>query len=303
MINIEKIEIYIPKKKINLKKKYKKIDKNFLKNKLGSTTLPRKDFDDSVISLCSNLRKKLILRNIRKNIKLLLLCTQNPDFSGLPHNSAVIHSMLKLPDDVAVLDISQGCAGYLYGLKVADSFLEKNQYALFYTCDPYSSIIKKNNYNTDILFGDAATVSLLKKTANKKKIGLHYSEFYSFGNEYNAIINLNNELKMDGSRVMKFCINKVPILISNFLKKYNLNFNDIDKFYLHQGSKHIVDIISKKLHLSTKQKVESIENIGNTVSSSIPILLKKRNFHKNKNIIICGFGVGLSVSIGLYKVR
>ena len=44
-----------------------------------------------------------------------------------------------------------------------------------------------------------------------------------------------------------------------------------------------------------------IKNVGNTVSSTLPILMKQYNFKNKKKILICGFGVGLSVSIGLLK--
>ena len=49
--------------------------------------------------------------------------------------------------------------------------------------------------------------------------------------------------------------------------------------------------------------VNDLKSVGNTVSSSIPIILKKkfRNIKKNELILLCGFGVGLSWGACLLK--
>ena len=40
--------------------------------------------------------------------------------------------------------------------------LKEGEHGLIFTCDPYSKIIKSGDYNTELLFGDASTVSLVK---------------------------------------------------------------------------------------------------------------------------------------------
>lgn len=298
MITIDQIEFLLPKKKLQIKKKYKKVSSIFLKNKIGATSLPRFSDKDTVVNMCNKVTQKININKIKNKIKAIILCSQNPDYNGLPHNSSIIQNMLGLNDDVACFDISQGCAGYLYGLVASESFIKKNQYALIFTCDPYSKIISNKDLNTDILFGDAVTVSVIKKHGLGKKL-IDY-EFYSYGAEYKAIIN-ENGLKMNGKKVMKFCTSIVPAKINNFLKKNNLNINSIDQFYFHQGSKFIVDQISNQLKIPRRSYPPIVKNIGNTVSSTLPILMKSYNFKEKKNILICGFGVGLSISIGLIK--
>lgn len=296
MITLKQIEFLLPKKKIKIKEKYKLVSNAFLKNKIGATSLPRLSNKESVVNLCTKVSKKIDIKKIKKRIGAIILCSQNPDYNGLPHNSSIIHNNLGLDNNVACFDISQGCAGYLFGLVASQSFIKNNQYALLFTCDPYSKIILNNDFNTDILFGDAATVSILKKGGPGKKL-IDY-EFFSYGGEYEAIIN-DNGLKMDGKKVMKFCTSIVPLKIKSFLKKNNLDINSIDQFYFHQGSKYIIDQISYHLNIPKRSKPPFIKNIGNTVSSTLPILMKQYNYKTKKKILICGFGVGLSVSIGI----
>lgn len=298
MISIEHIEYILPKKKLDIGNKYKNINKKFLNEKIGAHFLPRFSKKNSIIQMCNDVSKKINIKKYRNKIKSLILCTQNPDNNGLPHNSSLIHRKLKLSDNVACFDLSQGCAGYLYGIVATQPFLKEGDYGLLFTCDPYSKIINENNFNTDIIFGDAATLTILKKNQKGKNI-IDY-EFFNFGDDYSAIIN-NNGLKMDGKKVMQFCTTVVPEKINKFLKERNLNIESIDQFYFHQGSKFIVEKIFQKLGILKNKNFPFISNLGNTVSSTIPILMKKYNFKKKKKILICGFGVGLSVSIGLIQ--
>lgn len=296
MISIEQIEYFLPKNVYQISKRYKSINKSFLKKKIGANSLPRLESKETVIDLAMAAANKLNIDKIKSKIKSVILCTQNPEFGGLPHNSAIIHEKLGINTKSACFDLSQGCAGYLYGVVASESFLSDGEYGLFLTCDPYSKVIKKNDYKTDILFGDASSVTLLKKNGNGKK--LYDYEFFSFGSEYDAIINKKG-LEMDGKKVMNFCTTIVPKKIKQFLEKNNLNISSIDQFYFHQGSKFIVDQITQHLNIPKKSKPPFISNIGNTVSSTIPILMKANNFKKKKKILICGFGVGLSISIGI----
>ena len=299
MMNIKNIYTYYPKNFLKPLEIYKKLNKKFLNEKIGANKLLRKNLKESVVDMCGSVAKKAKFQ--KKNVKVIILCTQNPEYNSLPHNSALIQDRLKLPNNIAAFDISQGCAGYLYCLETVSPFLKKkNDIGLLFTCDPYSKIIKKGDYSTELLFGDASTLTIVEHSAKKSKgKKLYKSDYFTSGKEYKSIINNNGILNMDGKNVMNFCSNEVVPFIEKFLKKENIEKNSIHKIFLHQGSKYIIDTIYRKLQCKPKQKVFPIKNIGNTVSSSIPILLKKNKFLKLKKILICGFGVGLSISVGV----
>lgn len=78
--------------------------------------------------------------------------------------------------------------------------------------------------------------------------------------------------------------------------------DDVDLFLLHQGSAAIIDVIVRKLRVSKDKVPMDIKDTGNTVSSSIPLLLEKFiNDTTKENIIISGFGVGLSWATNLLR--
>ena len=78
-------------------------------------------------------------------------------------------------------------------------------------------------------------------------------------------------------------------MINATLKK----FPSIKYIYPHQGSKLIIDFLEKKLPKYIIQNNVVIR--GNTVSATIPILLKDKELEGigNNPVILVGFGVGL----------
>ena len=105
---------------------------------------------------------------------------------------------------------------------------------------------------------------------------------------------------MNGREIFNFAARKVPNDVDKLLKLNNLCIEDIDKFLFHQGSKYITDFLIKRIGLSNEKVPYVIQEYGNTVSSSIPIMLKNylsdNSIHK---ILISGFGVGLSWASGI----
>ena len=112
----------------------------------------------------------------------------------------------------------------------------------------------------------------------------------------------NGKLSMNGRQIFNFASKDAVNHIQNLLAKENLEIDEIDLFCLHQGSKAIVDNIAKKLNLDRDKYILDIKQTGNTVSSSIPLLLEKKFYENNINkVILCGFGVGLSISTAIIK--
>ncbi|MNG16643.1 3-oxoacyl-[acyl-carrier-protein] synthase 3 [compost metagenome] len=72
--------------------------------------------------------------------------------------------------------------------------------------------------------------------------------------------------------------------------------SDIDAFCIHQGSAAIVDAVARRFEEGEPEKfVKDMLETGNTVSSSIPLLLQNHVFDsKWTRVAISGFGVGLS---------
>lgn len=298
MISIKSVKSYIPEGRIDVAARADKLNvkDDFLKNKLGiqklSSLTESEETSDIAVKAVQRLIKESNLEI--QDIECLVLCTQNPDELGLPHSSAIVHQKLSLSDNVACFDISLGCSGYVYGLNVVQGMMLANGYrnAVLVTADPYSKIIDENDKSTALLFGDAATATWLSEGQGWtiKKSLLH-----TRGSGGQHIKNINGNLHMDGRQVFNFALTVVPEQVHELLSMSDIDKESIDKWYLHQGSQFIVENIAKRLSVPLDKVPLGIHQCGNTVSSSIPLMIE-HDFGNStdKNIILSGFGVGLS---------
>lgn len=278
---------------------------DFLRNKIGALHLPRKGVNEETSDMAAGALSNLINQaglHIDQ-VEALVLVTQNGDGYGLPHTSAILHDKIGLSKSIPVFDISLGCSGYVYGLSILTNFMQgaglKN--GVLITADPYSKIIDSKDRNTALLFGDAATATWIGEGSEWEMFPCLY---YTDGGGAKNLWVEKGVLKMNGRQVFNFAVNHVPSQIKNLLEKMNLKDKDIDLFCLHQGSAAIVDTISKKFPLIRDRFVLNMENTGNTVSSSIPLLLEKYLSRTEINrILLSGFGVGLSLATTIIERR
>jgi len=106
---------------------------------------------------------------------------------------------------------------------------------------------------------------------------------------------------MNGRKIFNFASKVVPKSINRILEKFELEKTDVDFFLFHQGSKIIVGFLRKMLKLEEDKAPFLISKYGNTVSSSIPIMLKNYLDQDIKYVIAAGFGVGLTAGTAILE--
>jgi len=297
MIGIEHISTYVPANRIENLSRLEKFDINesFISDKIGMVSLAVKDHGDQTSDLCVKAVNQLLIERgvMLSEIECLIVCTQNPDDYGLPHTSAIVHGKLELPSRCACFDVSLGCSGYVYGLSIIRSFMESNGYkkGLLITADPYSKVIDMDDKNTSLLFGDAATATLM---SDQPVWQIGKSIFGTDGsrNEAIRIRGADRKFEMAGRAVLDFCANVVPDNIREALAANNFQLGDVDKIILHQGSKFIINMVIKRMELDPAKVPFEAASYGNTVSSSIPMILS--NEKDAQSVVLSGFGVGVS---------
>lgn len=304
MLGITEIGSYIPSRKLS---NYARTDQfgitnDFIDEKIGVRNIAIKDADedtsDLAIKAYENLCRKIEIKN--DEIEALVVVTQNPDYN-IPQVSAMLHGELGFNENCASFDISLGCSGYVYSLSIILSFMKENHLTkgLLFTSDPYSKIIDHSDKNTSLLFGDGASVTYV--TANPVFMPSKFS-FGTMGKNYQDLICRNSKFYMNGRAVFNFAAKQIPQDIKRVLEINKVRLDEIDMFVFHQGSLHIVNTICKRLEIPQEKIIFDAWDYGNTVSSSIPIILEKEIIkEKNKAILISGFGVGLSWASTILK--
>jgi|TARA_B110000211_G_scaffold50916_1_gene55922 3-oxoacyl-[acyl-carrier-protein] synthase-3 len=262
---------------------------------------------------------KKILKHIDKNkIDYLIFCSNTPEYS-LPTNACIIQDKLKLKTSVGAFDIILACSGYIYSLSVAKSLILSNQAKniLLITSDTYSKFIKKENIKTRILFGDGSSSTLISsKKKSKNSFQIENFQYGTDGSGFkNAVIpnfgarHWNNKveggdyLDLNGPGIYEFALKRVPPVVKEYLIKNSLTIDKIDYFVFHQANEYIINNLQIKLKIPKEKLLMNMSSIGNTSSSSIPIVLSKYldKIQKNKKILLIGFGGGLSWGVCLIR--
>jgi len=262
--------------------------------------------DENVISLSIKSAKKIITKKNKDKIGFVLFVTQTSPFK-LPSVSCLIQHKLGLPNNIFATDINMGCSGFIYALKLAESLVNINkskQLGLIICSDTYTKYISKNNRSCRPIFSDSSASILVGKSKNNN-IGP-----FDFGVDGSGFSDLllkdnSNNIFMNGPKIALFTLKKIPFIINSFIKKNKISKEKIKLMALHQASKYIYEQLKKRIDINQEKFIKNFDNIGNTVSSSIPLLLEKANkekkIKKGDTIIACGFGVGLSW--GIVKIK
>lgn len=257
-------------------------------------------------------------KDIDKNdIDFVLFATQSPDYF-LPTSACLIQDELGLPTTCGALDFNLGCSAYVYGLSLAKGLMAggmaKN--ILLLTGETYSKFIHPKDKGNKTIFGDAGSATLIS-TEGFAEIGN-----FSFGTDGKGADNLivrsgamrnrkpiddvtfddngnpisSDHLYMNGSEIFNFTIDAVPVLIKDTLAKNELTSEQVDSYVFHQANKFMLNFLRKKVKIEKEKFHLYLSEVGNTVSSTIPITLKeKMNESAIKgNVVIAGFGVGYS---------
>lgn len=297
MLGIEDIAVYLPPvtaSNLDLKDRFE-LDESFLAEKIGVLNRTVKGQDEETSDLALKALEKLLEQSglSRDTVDALVVVTQNPDVN-LPHVSALVHARANLSEDCAAFDVSLGCSGYVYGLSILQSFLASNgmKRGVLITCDPYSKIIDPEDKNTVLLFGDAATATLVGPAP------IYVCDTFAFGTKGDlagALVCREGVLHMNGREVFNFAATKVPGNLEKLLSRAGLSKDEVDAYIFHQGSRYIVETLAKRCALNKEKVRIDIRDTGNTVSSSIPILLRKELENPaSRVVVLSGFGVGLS---------
>ena len=262
----------------------------------------------------------------KSEIDFVLLCTQSPDYF-LPTTACIAQDRLKLPTSCGALDFNLGCSGYVYGLSLAKGLIvgEIAKNVLLITAETYSKHIHPKDKGNRTLFGDAATATLIS-TDGFAEIG-NFS-LGTDGSGYDKLIVKNGAcrnpqkakdlifndsgnpvssdyLYMDGTGIFNFTLENIPSLVEKTLDANELTKEEIDLYVFHQANKYMLDFLQNLLEINDEKFYHYLSEVGNTVSSTIPIALvaaQKENVLSG-NILLAGFGVGLSWGGCILKIK
>ncbi len=262
-------------------------------------------------------------------IDVLIFCTQTPDYV-LPSNSSVLHGRLGLDDRVAAFDLPLACSAYIYAINLANALIASGSAAnvLVVTGDTYSKYINPQDRSTRLLFGDGATASWIDQGSADHGVldvmcgtaGKYFESFMipaggcrlpmsdalrieqqdSSGNRRTA-----GQIHMAGRDILSFVSSRIPAHVREFLARNDVPLGDVDWLVFHQASAVTLDSLIRFLNVDPARVIRHLDAVGNTVSSSIPMVLHDaladQRIRPGHVVLLCGFGAGLSWGSALIR--
>ena len=249
------------------------------------------------------------------SIDFLLLCTQTPDYP-LPTTACLLQDRLGLRTSVGALDFNLGCSGFVYGLSLADGLIRSGaaRRVLLLTAETYSKYIHRDDRSLRTIFGDGAAATIIEAAPEPT---LSAFQFGTDGSGADTLLvtkggvrpadkaikprhrhRWESALYMDGPSLINFTVAAVPKLVDNILAAAEMGREEVDLFLLHQATRKMLDQLREALHLSPERMPIALEDCGNTVSSTLPILIdslrSEGKLAAGMRSMLVGFGVGWS---------
>lgn len=275
---------------------------------------------ETALDMAQKAAEKLFSNNdLKETIDYILFCTQSPDYK-LPTSACILQERLGIQTNCGALDFNLGCSGYVYGLSLAKGLvvggMAKN--VLLLTGETYTKYIHPKDKGNMSIFGDAATATIVSvegligigdfqfgtdgRGADKLIVGTlgsrHPALLHDESIGEGGHVKSSDHLFMDGAGVFSFTLKQVPAMIKELIEKQNMSMDEIDYFVFHQANVYMLEYLRKKMKIDESRFGYFIEDVGNTVSSTIPLLLSEKisdgTLKGKSRILLAGFGVGLS---------
>lgn len=323
-VYIKAIDYYLPEKVVtnkNISEKFPEWTEDKIFEKVGIKERHVCSENETALDMALKVCEKLFSTDVslKDSIDYVIFCTQSGDYK-LPTSACILQDKLGLSTNIGALDFNLGCSGYEYGLSLAKGLIVGNmaKNVLLVTSETYTKYMHPEDKGNISIFGDAATATIVSTEGFAeicdfvfgtdgsgagdlivKTSGSKYPEkLNEITKDENGHIVSSDHLYMDGGSIFSFTLKRIPGMIKELLYKSNMTMGDIDLFIFHQANVYILELLRKKLKIEKEKFYYCIENVGNTVSNTIPIALcaaiNDGTLKDKKNVLLAGFGVGLS---------
>ena len=243
-------------------------------------------------------------------IDLVIVATTTPDLRAASTAAYVASEIGAI--NAFSYDLDSACSSFLYGMSTASSYIECGRYkkVLLIGADMNSSMINYKDRATCIIFGDGAGAVLFEP--NNEGLGFQdeYLRTDGVGREFlqvpaggsilpaslETIKNEKHFVVQDGKTVFKYAVSNMADVSEKILERNNLINDDIQWLAAHQANKRIIDATARRIKLDSYKVMTNIENLGNTTSATLPLLLAdyESQLKKGDKIVFAAFGGGFS---------
>ncbi|HTQ47824.1 MAG TPA: beta-ketoacyl-ACP synthase III [Polyangiaceae bacterium] len=253
-----------------------------------------------------------------QDLEMIIVGTVTPD---MPMPATAVFVQQKLGAGVCpAFDLSAACAGFVFGLSIADQFIASGQmkHILVVGVELLSRVVDWTDRTTCILFGDGAGAAVLgpsgARDGDPRPRGVLSTSIQTDGTLARSLdipgggsVNPTTHATVDerlqyvhmkGSDIFKVAVKNLMSASKSALERAQMTKDDLDWLCPHQANRRIIDQVMQRVDVPAEKVLLNIDRVGNTSSASIPILLDEaRRSGKVKDgdtVLMCALGAGIS---------
>ena len=251
-------------------------------------------------------------------IALTILATSTPDHL-LPPTAPLVAHRLGLTNSGGI-DMAGACAGFLYALTFADSFVRiHHQPVMVIAANILSRRINEAERASAVLFADAAGAVVLAPS-DRPGTGILGLDLKSDGGSYDLIkipaggsrVPFSHDLaeadtKMtisDGQAVFAKAVSMMIDTSQAALAMAGCASNDIDHWIPHQANTRIIEATRTRLKIPTEKTLSTVETFGNSSAASIPFTWSRcsgeKSLRPGQKVLLSAAGAGLTGGAVVY---
>lgn len=271
--------------------------------------------DDEALSDIAVIAGEMALANAgiaRADIALTIVATSTPDHL-LPPSAPLVAHRLSLKRSGAI-DMAGACAGFLYALTFADSFVKtQRKPVLVIAANILSRRINPAERASAVLFADAAGAVVVTPTS-RADAGILGCDLAAEGGGYDLIkipaggsrtpfaqaqqpIDVLMAIS-DGKAVFIKAVDMMASTARTALAAANQDAHDIAHFIPHQANARIIEATRAKLGIPPAKTLSTFAHYGNSSAATIPftlsLLAAERNYRRGDRILLSAAGAGLT---------
>ncbi len=254
------------------------------------------------------------------DLDMIICATVTPDYP-MPATAPAIQTKIGATNHCAAFDISAACAGFLYSLNIADSFIRQGfaKYIGVIGAEALTRMVDFEDRTTCVLFGDGAGAVVV--TGDTSGRGVLSSHLFSDGSLQNILVipaggsitpattetvdARRHFIQMNGREVFKFAVRYLSDASAKALEQNGLTGEDINWVVPHQANLRILDGVAKSIGIAPEKFILNLERVGNTSSASIPIALDEAvragTINENDLLLMIALGGGISWGSAIVK--
>jgi 3-oxoacyl-[acyl-carrier-protein] synthase-3 len=259
-------------------------------------------------------------------LDLIVVATITPD---MPMPATAVFVQRKIGAMCPAFDVCAACAGYIYGLTVADQFIRggaaKN--VLVIGVELLSRVVNWSDRTTCVLFGDGAGATIIGPTSpesvgDRGERGILGTNIFSDGTLAESLMipgggsaevmdearlkDRRNTIHMKGHDIFKAAVRNLYSASQGLVDSLGVTNAQVDWVVPHQANMRIIDQVIVRAQYPKEKVLSNIECVGNTSSASIPILLDERvrdgTIKPSDLVLMCALGAGLSWGAALIRM-